>query len=82
MLIQVVRPLEHHCPGPQQPQGLKTGPKNPASLVIQLKSVLQFHPLIEILAYGKNPKPLLGLFILQYFQVTYWVEKKLHCDLK
>ena len=45
-------------------------------------SVLQLHPLIEILTYGKNPRPLLRLFIFQYFQVTYWLEEKWHCDLK
>ena len=45
-------------------------------------SVLQLHPLIEILTYGKNLRPVPRLFIFQYFQVTYWLEEKWPCDLK
>lgn len=83
MLMQVVWFLYHHCPWPEQTAAHFTDPQSPASLVIKLKRVLQLHPLMEILPNGKNPRPSLRLFISQYyFQVTYWLEKKLHCGLK
>lgn len=44
--------------------------------------VVQLCPLIEILAQGKNLRPLLRLFIFQYFQVTYRLEEKSHYDSK
>ena len=81
MLTQVVMPdptIAHDQQG-SVPAFLT---QSPASLVIRPKSVLQLHPLIEILAHGKDPRLRLRLFISQYFQVTSQLEKKLHCDFK